>query len=245
MKKTVCILAAALTISSLSHAAEPPKSEEQKTLYAVGANVARSLSVFSLTPQEFELVLQGLQDAQTAKKADFDVTSYNSKIQELARSRRKSLGEKQAGAGKEFLEKSAKTKGAVKTQSGMVYIPLSEGKGESPKATDTVKVNYQGTLIDGKEFDSSYKRGKPLEFRLDNVIKCWTEGLQKMKPGGKAKLICPSDLAYGENGAGEMILPSATLQFEVELLEVKPSPAAPAKSIATPAPSTPAVQVIK
>lgn len=245
MKKIVFILAAALTVSSLSHATEPPKSEEQKTLYAVGANVARSLSVFSLTPQEFELVLQGLQDAQTAKKPDFDVTSYNSKIQELARSRRKSLGEKQAGAGKDFLEMSAKTKGAVKTQSGMVYIPLSEGKGESPKATDTVKVNYQGTLIDGKEFDSSYKRGKPLEFRLDNVIKCWTEGLQKMKTGGKAKLICPSDLAYGENGAGEMILPSATLQFEVELLEVKPSPVAPAKSIAPPAPSTPAVQVTK
>lgn len=245
MKKIVFIVAAGLMVSSLSHAVETPKTEEQKTLYAVGANVARSLSVFNLTQQEFEMVLQGLQDAQSARKPDFDVAAYNSKIQELARARRKSLGEKQAGAGKEFLEKSSKEKGAIKTQSGMVYIPSSEGKGESPKATDTVKVNYRGTLIDGKEFDSSYKRGKPLEFRLDNVIKCWTEGLQKMKPGGKAKLVCPADLAYGENGAGEMILPGATLQFEVELLEAKPSATTPAKPAVTPAPSRPDAQVTK
>ncbi len=107
----------------------------------------------------------------------------------------------------------------------MVYTEIIEGKGDVPKATDLVKVNYRGTLIDGKEFDSSYKRGRALEFKLDSVVKCWTEGVQKMKPGGKAKLVCPPQLAYGDNGAGEMILPGATLVFEVELLEVKPSPA--------------------
>ena len=162
------------------------------------------------------------------------------KIQELARSRRKALGEKQGSTGKDFLEKAAKEKGAFKTASGMVYTSLTEGKGASPKATDLVKVNYRGTLPDGKEFDSSYKRGKPLDFKLDNVIKCWIEGLQMMKPGGKAKLVCPPDLAYGENGAGEMILPGATLAFEVELLETKPVEAANTGSAAPALPAAPA-----
>ena len=214
--------AAALVITCTSaFAAEAPAlTEEQKTLYAIGISVSRSLSVFDLSPAEFEYVKQGLTDARSGIKSEVELASFNVKIQELAKSRRKALGEKQSAAGKDFLEQAAKEKGAIKTASGMVYTSLGEGKGEAPKAADLVKVNYRGTLIDGKEFDSSYKRGKPLEFKLDNVIKCWTEGVQKMKPGGKAKLVCPSNLAYGENGAGELILPGATLAFEVELLEI-------------------------
>ena len=158
--------------------------------------------------------------AVAGKKTQVEVADYNNKVQEIAKARRKAQGDKLAAAGKEFLEKAAKEKGAVKTDSGLVYLSLKEGAGESPKATDTVKVHYRGTLPDGKEFDSSYKRNKPIDFKLDGVIKCWTEGVQKMKPGGKAKLVCPSSIAYGENGAGEMILPGATLAFEVELLEV-------------------------
>jgi len=236
----ICSYAVALLLCTTSFAADIPsnKTEEQKTLYAIGLSIARSLIVFDLTPAEFEHVKQGLADAQSGKKSDVDLTAYNAKIQELAKARRKLLGEKQASAGKDFLEKAAKEKGAVKTASGMVYISLSEGKGDSPKAADIVKVNYRGTLIDGKEFDSSYKRGKPLEFKLDNVIKCWTEGVQMMKPGGKAKLVCPPNLAYGENGAGELILPGATLAFEVELLEFKPTAAA--KPSPPPAPAIPA-----
>jgi FKBP-type peptidyl-prolyl cis-trans isomerase FkpA len=103
----------------------------------------------------------------------------------------------------------------------MVYLSLREGTGASPLATDGVKVNYRGELPDGREFDSSYKRGTPLEFKLSEVIKCWTEGLQKMKVGGKARLTCPAKLAYGDRGAGDLILPGATLQFEVELLDIK------------------------
>jgi FKBP-type peptidyl-prolyl cis-trans isomerase FkpA len=224
-----------LLIAATTFAADAPKTEEQKTLYAIGLSVAKSLSVFSLTPAELELVVQGLTDGQSGKKADVDPALYTVKMQELAKARRKALGDKQAVAGQEFLEKVAKEKGATKSASGIVYIPLAEGKGESPKATDTVKVNYRGTLIDGKEFDSSYKRGKAVEFKLDAVIKCWTEGVQMMKPGGKARLICPPNLAYGDNGAGEMILPGSTLDFEVELLEVKQAPAtnaAPAKPAA-------------
>lgn len=211
-----------LLISTTLYAAEPKAmTEEQKTLYAIGLSVSRSLTVFDLTTAEFEYVKRGLTDAQTGKKISVDLTQYNAKIQELAKARRKASGEKQAGAGRKFLEKAAKEKGAVKTASGMVYIVVNEGKGESPKADDIVKVNYRGTLVDGKEFDSSYKRGNPLEFKLNNVIKCWVEGIQLMKPGGKATFVCPADLAYGESGAGEFILPGATLKFEVELLDVK------------------------
>jgi FKBP-type peptidyl-prolyl cis-trans isomerase FkpA len=228
-----------ILIAATTFAAEQPKTEEQKTMYAIGLSVSKSLSVFSLTPAELELVVQGLTDGQSGKKTDVDVSIYTGKIQELAKARRKVLGDKQAVAGQEYLEKATKEKGAAKTPSGIVYISLAEGKGDSPKASDSVKVNYRGILIDGKEFDSSYKRGKPLEFKLDNVIKCWTEGVQKMKPGGKARLICPPNMAYGDNGAGEMILPGATLDFEVELLEVKPAPAAPTNNSAPIKPAAP------
>jgi FKBP-type peptidyl-prolyl cis-trans isomerase FkpA len=110
---------------------------------------------------------------------------------------------------------------AVTTKSGLVYQSLKEGSGASPAATDVVKVHYRGTLPDGKEFDSSYKRGEPTEFPLNRVIPCWTEGVQMMKPGGKAKLTCPPAIAYGERGAGGVIPPNATLVFEVELISVK------------------------
>ncbi|MBA2546973.1 MAG: FKBP-type peptidyl-prolyl cis-trans isomerase [Burkholderiaceae bacterium] len=121
----------------------------------------------------------------------------------------------------DVIGKAAAENGAVKTDSGMVYRSLTEGKGASPKATDIVQVHYKGTFPDGKEFDSSYKRGQPTEFPLNGVIKCWTEGVQRMKVGGKAKLTCPPSLAYGEKGAGGVIPPNATLQFEVELISIK------------------------
>jgi FKBP-type peptidyl-prolyl cis-trans isomerase FkpA len=109
----------------------------------------------------------------------------------------------------------------VTTPSGLVYQSLKEGSGTPPAATDTVKVHYRGTLMDGREFDSSYQRGEPAEFALNRVIRCWTEGVQMMKPGGKARLTCPPAIAYGERGAGGVIPPNATLQFEVELLSVR------------------------
>ena len=118
------------------------------------------------------------------------------------------------------LENALKEKGAVRTDSGLIYRSLTEGKGASPTAADTVRVHYRGTFPDGKEFDSSYKRNEPTEFPLNRVIKCWTEGVAKMKVGGKAKLTCPPAIAYGERGAGGIIPPNATLQFEVELLAI-------------------------
>ncbi|MBK5274551.1 MAG: FKBP-type peptidyl-prolyl cis-trans isomerase [Desulfuromonadales bacterium] len=220
MFKLIATILLALIVTPV-FAADLPKTEEQKTLYAVGLVIARQLSLFNLTPAEFEIVKQGLADAVAGKTPEVQLTAYNDKIQELARARRKAVGEKSAGVNKEFLEKAAAEKGAVKTASGLVYLSLKEGTGATPGPKETVTVNYRGTLPDGKEFDSSYKRGKPLDLRMDGVIKCWTEGLQKMKVGGKAKLVCPAAIAYGDAGAGELILPGATLAFEVELLEIK------------------------
>ena len=118
------------------------------------------------------------------------------------------------------IAKAAKEKGAVVTPTGLVYLSFKDGTGASPSATDTVKVHYRGTLPDGKEFDSSYKRNAPAEFPLNRVIPCWTEGVQRMKIGGKAKLTCPSAIAYGARGAGDAIPPNATLLFEVELISI-------------------------
>ena len=111
---------------------------------------------------------------------------------------------------------------AITASSGLVYKSLREGAGPSPTASDTVKVHYRGTLLDGSEFDSSYSRNAPAVFPLNRVIKCWTEGVQRMKVGGKAELVCPPDLAYGTRGAGGVIPPNATLRFEIELLGINP-----------------------
>lgn len=116
---------------------------------------------------------------------------------------------------------AAKEPGAVVTSSGLVYRSLKDGTGASPSASDTVKVHYKGTFPDGREFDSSYKRNEPTEFPLNRVIPCWTEGVQRMKVGGKAQLTCPAAIAYGARGAGGVIPPNATLNFEIELLSIK------------------------
>jgi len=216
----VILLVLITFLSTPAFAADPPQSDEQKTLYALGQLVHRSLAVFQLSPAELEIVKQGITDAAAGKASAADLQVYGPKVQELAKARRKAQGEKMASVNKAFEEKAAKEKGAVKTPSGLVYLSFKEGTGKQPGPTDKVKVHYRGTLADGKEFDSSHKRGTPAEFKLDGVIKCFSEGIQKMKVGGKAKLVCPSGIAYGERGAGDLILPGATLMFEVELIDI-------------------------
>jgi len=215
----IAVLLVLLAVPAL--AVEEQKTVDQKTLYAVGLVMARQIAVFNFTPAEFEIVKQGLTDAMSGKTPVAEADAFSKKIQELAIVRRKAEGEKLAADAKTFMEKTAKEKDAVTTKSGLIYIPLKEGSGPHPTTNDTVKVNYRGMLVDGKEFDSSYKRNQPAEFPLKNVIKCWNEGVQLMKVGGKAKMVCPSELAYGEKGAGSSIPPNATLVFEVELLEIK------------------------
>lgn len=205
-----------------------PQTEEQKTLYALGLSIGRSVSVFDMTPEELEYVKAGISSQVKGEKSPVDLETYGPKLQELARTRSTRKAEAEKGKAKEFLETAAKEQGAVKTESGLVYKELTAGTGESPKASDIVKVHYKGTLTDGTEFDSSYKRGEPTQFPLQGVIKCWTEGVQKMKVGGKAKLTCPSDIAYGDRGAPPNIPGGAALVFEVELLEIVKQPDMPA-----------------
>jgi FKBP-type peptidyl-prolyl cis-trans isomerase len=197
------------------------KVDDMETLYALGLVLYRQLAVFSLTPSEFQLVKQGFSDAGTGAGPTAELDTYTKKINDLAQARRKAQGEKLAAQNKDFLAKAAGAKGALKSDSGLVFLSLKEGSGASPKPADTVKVNYKGSFPDGREFSNSFQKQEPLELKMDGTIKCWNEGLRKMKAGGKAKLVCPPEIAYGEAGAGDLILPYATLVFEVELLEVK------------------------
>jgi FKBP-type peptidyl-prolyl cis-trans isomerase FkpA len=166
-------------------------------------------------------VQQGLADKVSGKTLVVDPKTYQAQINQLAQTRIKATAAKQKQLSKGFLETAAKEKGAEKTASGLIYTPIKAGTGPQPKSTDVVKVHYTGTLIDGTVFDSSVKRGQPAEFPLNQVIPCWTEGVAKMKVGGKAKLICPCEIAYGDQGQPPTIPGGATLIFEVELLDIK------------------------
>jgi FKBP-type peptidyl-prolyl cis-trans isomerase len=214
------------------------KNEEQKTVYALGLSIAQSLGAFALTPGEIELVSAGIRDG-LANTPKVEVGQYNPQIKDLAQKRAAAVAEIEKKDSVAFLEKIGKEKGAEKTASGLIYIPVQAGSGAAPKATDTVKVHYKGTLRDGSVFDSSIERGQPASFPLNRVVPCWTEGLQKMQVGGKAKLACPSNLAYGDRGAPPKIKPGAALLFEVELLSIEPPPASPAGAPAA-QPGTPA-----
>lgn len=225
--------APAATAPAPAPAAEDP-AEREKTFYALGQAVSRQLSVFEMTESELKLVQEGLADGVMGRPAKAKAEDYMPKVQEIARARMAAAGEKEKAAGAAFAEKAAAETGAQKTTSGLVYKETQPGTGESPKATDRVKVHYTGKLTDGSVFDSSVERGQPAEFPLNGVIPCWTEGVQKMKVGGKAQLVCPASIAYGENGAPPRIKPGATLVFDVELLAILPPPAMPEGHPTTP-----------
>jgi FKBP-type peptidyl-prolyl cis-trans isomerase len=210
-------LVAAVLLPGLAAAQQ---TEEQKTFYALGLAVARSLQVFSLTEAEFQLFQAGLADGVFGRTPKVSLDAFKERIQELAQERTGKVASEEKKAGEAALAQAAAAPGAVKTESGLVYLDLKAGAGPSPKASDRVKVHYHGTLRDGSVFDSSVQRGEPTTLPLDGVIPCWTEGLQRMKVGGKAKLVCPGSLAYGEKGSPPKIRPGAVLTFEVELLEI-------------------------
>ena len=196
-------------------------TEEQKTIYAIGLSMSQSLSSLDLSPAEIEVLKRAFSDAAAGKPA-VKLEDYTPKFQAFSQSRSARASAKQKLVAKAFLDKAALEQGATKTPSGLVYRELVPGTGPSPKATDKVKVNYRGTLTNGTEFDSSYKRNQPAEFPLNGVIPCWTEGVQRMKVGGKSQLVCPADIAYGDRGSPPLITGGATLVFEIELLGVTP-----------------------
>jgi len=222
MKKSAAVIAFAALWAATPASPQSLKTEDEKTLYALGVMVGENINVFSLSKTELETVKKGFVDGATGAKPQVSIETYKPKVQALAQAREAAKSEGEKKKGDAFLDKAATEKGAVKTASGLVYTELKAGTGPSPKETDTVKVHYRGTLTDGKEFDSSYKRGQPAEFPLNGVIKCWTEGVQKMKVGGKAKLVCPSKIAYGDQGHPPVIPGGATLVFVVELLGITP-----------------------
>jgi FKBP-type peptidyl-prolyl cis-trans isomerase FkpA len=220
-KVTLVLFVALLAIFPIQAYSREPNTEDQKAFYALGVQIDKQLSVFDLSPEELKFVQQGISDASAGKKLVADPDAYRQKISEIARARMAKTAEKQKALAKPFLEKAAAGKGAQKTASGLIYKEIKAGTGAQPKASDVVKVHYTGNLIDGKEFDSSIKRGQPAEFPLHQVIPCWMEGVGMMKVGGKAQLVCPSDIAYGDSGRPPVIPGGATLIFDVELLDVK------------------------
>ena len=196
------------------------ETEDDKTLYTVGVSVGMNIKSLDLSPAEFEIVQAGIKDSATGVEPRVSVHEYGPKIQALVQARAQRKAEAEKGQSEGYLAQAAGEEGAETSSSGMIYFETQKGSGASPGATDRVRVHYRGTLRDGKQFDSSYDRGEPVEFPLNGVIPCWTEGVQKMAVGGKSRLICPSSIAYGDAGRPPTIPPGATLIFEVELIEI-------------------------
>lgn len=215
-----CAAVATLALVASTALAQTPESEEQKVAFTIGYLVADALVPFDLSDEELEMVIAGVRAKVGESEPPFDPASYREQVIALRNERVEAELEARKSEGSAFLEKAAAQAGAERTDSGLVFRQLEAGGGESPDASDTVVVHYTGTLRDGTVFDSSRERGQPATFPLNGVIACWTEGLQMMKVGGRARLTCPSDIAYGDRGAPPRIPPGAVLVFDVELLDI-------------------------
>ncbi len=196
------------------------KTDEDKTFYSLGYMLGGNVKDFSFSEKEMGLVMSGFTDGAAGTKGQVEVADYQNKIREVFEERMKKQSSVMEKEGMDYLETFSKEEGVQKTESGLAYKILEEGKGSSPKETDMVEVHYHGTLVDGTVFDSSKERGQTAKFPLNGVIKGWTEGLQKVKEGGKIKLVIPSALGYGVHGAPPKIPGGATLVFEVELIKI-------------------------
>ncbi len=252
MKKSLIIVLLSLAVTPFAPAADTVlKDQKDKVSYSIGLDIGNTLKRQLIDVNE-EVLHRGIQDGLGGKppllneeQVKETMSAFQKDMLAKQAEAKKAAAAKNAEAGKKFLEENKKKAGVKTTASGLQYKVEKEGTGPSPKATDTVKVNYRGTTIDGAEFDSSYKRGEPASFPVNRVIKGWTEALQLMKVGAKYQLVIPADLAYGGQGAGADIGPDSTLIFDVELLGIEPkgpgtTPAAGGaggESVTTPAPS--------
>ena len=217
------------------------KDTKDKVSYSIGLDIGNTFKKQKMEINA-DVLAAGVKDALsganpllTPDEMRTVMTQFSNDMREKAATASKEAGEKNTKEGEKFLAENKTKPGVKTTASGLQYLVEKEGSGAAPKETDTVTVNYRGTLIDGTEFDSSYKRGEPATFPVNRVIKGWTEALQLMKPGGKYKLFIPANLAYGPSGAGGDIGPNATLVFEVELLSAKPAEAATTPPAMSPA----------
>ena len=244
---TICFSAILIaTIGFAQDKAQPQKDQQlkdqkEKASYSIGHELGASLKKGNMEVNP-DVLLKGLRDGLSGAKSLLTeeqiketMAAFQKEMMEKQAAAQKELGEKNQAAGEKFLAENKKKEGVKTTASGLQYKVLKEGSGDSPKETDTVVTNYKGTLLDGTEFDSSYKRNEPATFPVNRVIKGWTEALMLMKPGAKYQLWIPAALGYGERGVGKDIGPNSTLVFEVELLSIKP-PEAPAAAGAPGAP---------
>ncbi len=205
--------------------AEPAalQSEDDKTLYALGVAMSRQVAVAGFTEAEIETIKIGLTDGLLNNKPRVDMRTYAMKIDGMLQTRVAAAAEVERKESQAYCDAKAAEPGVQKTASGALYFEVTPGTGSAPAETDSVKLHYHGTLRDGTVFDSSVEKGEPVTFALGGVIPCFSEGLRMMKVGGKAKLVCPADTAYGDRGSPPLIRPGAALNFEVELLEVVPA----------------------
>jgi FKBP-type peptidyl-prolyl cis-trans isomerase len=231
--KLICIFAFAITFGYLGTLANKPAkgtpiaTRADSLAYAIGVQVGTSIKKdeipvnSQLVKEALDEILSGAEPRLSKEDMDKIFQALNAEMMAKRQAMAEVKSKEAKAKGEKFLTENKSKPGVKTTASGLQYKVEKEGAGPSPTETSTVKVHYKGTLIDGKVFDSSYDRGEPIEFPLNGVIKGWTEGLQLMKPGGKCTFYIPSDLAYGDRGAGQDIGPGETLIFEVELLEVK------------------------
>src|SRR6516164_9805467 len=244
MKPFILIVSASLLALPLFGQEKSPqlKDQKDKVSYSIGMNIGANLSrqKVDINP---DVLAAGIKDAIAGKPqlTQDQVKDVMQQFEKDMEQKQKDAGEKNKADGAKFLEENKKKPGVKTTASGLQYKVIKEGTGPQPKATDMVTVNYRGTLIDGTEFDSSYKRGQPATFPVNGVIKGWTEALQLMKQGSKFQLFIPANLAYGERAMGPDIGANSTLVFEVELQDVKPPPTpVPQGSGKIPPPPSPA-----
>jgi len=218
---TLLLITVSLALPAAANAAPKLESDDDKVIYVMGVAMGRSVPALGLSDHEIEVLSLGMMDQIAGRELAVDPNEYGARVKEIVETRLATVATQEKDASAVFVSEAASVKGARTTESGLVYLETSEGKGEKPALTDTVTVHYTGKLRDGSVFDSSRERGTPANFSLNQVIPCWTEALQRMKVGGTATIVCPSDIAYGDRGApGGKIKPGAALKFDVELISI-------------------------